>query len=70
MLHKALAGRVVIHNGHVATLVGVEHGNVHLHHSLVLPQGCGRTGVQLHLQRHRLRLVKNQFRYCLIALIE
>lgn len=58
MLHKTLAGRVMIHNGHIAALIRMQHGNVHLDDSLVLPQRCWRARVQVHFKGHCLKVNK------------
>lgn len=54
MLHEALAGRVVVDDGHVLRLERVQHGDIDLDQGAVLPQRRRRARVQLHPQRHRL----------------
>lgn len=56
MLHETLAGRVMIHNGHVFQLERVQHCYVYLDQSLVLPQRRRIPGVQTHFKSDWLKV--------------
>lgn len=56
MLHEALAGRVMVHDGDVARLERVQHGDIDFDQGFVLPQGRRIPRVQAHFDRDGLTI--------------